>query len=139
VVDSRESKEKTSTRRRRECLQCTRRFTTYEAIEEIPSYVIKKDQRRELFDRQKLLAGLRKACEKRPVSQRQLEDMVDEIEALVQGKPDKEMTTKELGAHVMRLLRDLDKVAYVRFASVYRSFEDVGDFVDEVRELLDRG
>lgn len=138
VVDSREAKERTSIRRRRECLQCTRRFTSYETIEEIPSYVIKKDQRRELFDRNKLLAGLRKACEKRPVSQRQLEEVVDEIEALVQSKPDKEMSTTELGQHLMRLLRDLDKVAYVRFASVYRAFEDVGDFVEEVRDLLNR-
>ena len=138
VVDSRESKEGTSIRRRRECLQCTRRFTSYETIEEIPSYVIKKDERRELFDRNKLLSGLRKACEKRPVAQRQLEEVVDEVEALIQSKPDKEMTTLEIGAQVMRLLKDLDKVAYVRFASVYRSFADVGDFVEEVRDLLNR-
>jgi transcriptional repressor NrdR len=138
-VDSRESRDLTSIRRRRECMQCTRRFTSYERIEEIPSYVVKKNQARELFDRQKLLAGLRRACEKRPISPRQLEEIVDEIEAAVQAKPDKEMTTSEIGQMAMERLRQIDKVAYVRFASVYREFKDAGDFVEEVRELLDRG
>ena len=138
VVDSRESGDGSSIRRRRECGQCTRRFTSYERLEEIPCHVVKKDQARELFDRGKLLTGLRKACEKRPVPLRRLEEIVDEIEALVQAKPDKEMSTTEIGAEVMRRIRDVDKVAYVRFASVYRRFEDVGEFVEEVRELLDR-
>jgi transcriptional repressor NrdR len=138
-VDSRESRDLTSIRRRRECLQCTRRFTSYERIEEIPSYVVKKNEGRELFDRAKLLSGLRRACEKRPVSPRQLEEIVDEVEAAVQAKPDKEMTTSEIGHQAMDRLRQIDKVAFVRFASVYREFKDVGDFVEEVRELLDRG
>lgn len=138
VVDSRESQDGASIRRRRECLQCTRRFTSYERLEEIPCHVVKKDDAREPFDRSKLLSGLRKACEKRPVPQRKLEEICDEVEALVQAQPDKEMSTVEIGAAVMTRIRDIDKVAYVRFASVYRSFEDVGEFVDEVRELLDR-
>ena len=139
VVDSRESRDVTSIRRRRECLQCTRRFTSYERIEEIPAYVVKKNEGRELFDRAKVLAGLRRACEKRPVSPRQLEAIVDEIESAIQAKPDKEMSTNEIGHLCVERLRDIDKVAYVRFASVYREFKDVGDFVEEVRELLDRG
>ncbi len=138
VVDSRESRDLTSIRRRRECMQCTRRFTSYERIEEIPAYVIKKNEGRELFDRAKVLAGLRRACEKRPVSPRQLEGIVDEIEALLHAKPDKEMSTGEIGQACMDRLRETDRVAYVRFASVYREFKDVGDFMEEVRELLDR-
>ena len=137
-MDSRESRDLTSIRRRRECTQCTRRFTSYERIEEIPSYVVKKDQRREPFDRVKLLAGLRRACEKRPVAPLVLEKIVDDIEALVQSRPDKEMTTMEIGQIAMDRIRDVDKVAYVRFASVYREFKDVGDFVEEVRDLLGR-
>jgi transcriptional repressor NrdR len=136
VVDSRESRDLTSIRRRRECLQCTRRFTSYERIEEIPAYVVKKNEARELFDRQKVVSGLRRACEKRPVSPRQLEEIVDEIESLLQAKPDKEMTTMEIGQACMDRLRHIDKVAYVRFASVYREFKDAGDFVEEVRDLL---
>lgn len=137
VVDSREAREGTSIRRRRECLQCTRRFTSYERIDEIPCHVIKKGDLRVPFDRDKLLRGMRIACQKRPVQARQLEAIADEIEALLQGKPDKEMSSKEIGLEVMQRLRDLDKVAFVRFASVYRSFEDVGDFVEEVRDLLE--
>ena len=139
VVDSRESRDLSSIRRRRECLQCTRRFTSYERIEEIPAYVVKKNEGRELFDRGKVVAGLRRACEKRPVSPRQLEAIVDEIESILQSKPDKEMSTVEIGQACMDRLRDIDKVAYVRFASVYREFKDAGDFVEEVRDLLDRG
>lgn len=138
VVDSRESRDLASIRRRRECLQCTRRFTSYERIEEIPAYVIKKNEGRELFDRQKVISGLRRACEKRPVSPRQLEQIVDDIESLLQSKPDKEMSTMEIGQACMDRLRHIDKVAYVRFASVYREFKDAGDFVEEVRDLLDR-
>jgi transcriptional repressor NrdR len=137
-VDSRESRDLTSIRRRRECLQCTRRFTSYERIDDIPANVVKKNDARELFDRAKILAGLRRACEKRPVSPRQLETIADEIEAIVQARPDKEMTTHEVGQLVMDRIREVDKVAYVRFASVYREFKDAGDFVEEVRELLDR-
>ena len=139
VVDSRESRDLVSIRRRRECLQCTRRFTSYERIEEIPSYVVKKNEARELFDRSKLLVGLRRACEKRPISPRQLEEIVDDLEAAIQARPDKEMTAQEIGQAAMDRLRLIDKVAFVRFASVYREFKDVGDFVEEVRELLDRG
>ena len=138
VVDSRESKDLTAIRRRRECLQCTRRFTSYEHIVEIPFYVIKKDQSRELFDRHKLLSGLRKACEKRPVKPAQLEAIADEIEGLVQARPDKEMSAVEVGQIAMERMKLIDHVAFVRFASVYRSFEDVGEFVEEVRDLLDR-
>lgn len=138
-MDSRESRDVTSIRRRRECLQCTRRFTSYERIEEIPAYVVKKNEGRELFDRAKVLSGLRRACEKRPVSPRQLEEIADEIESALQSKPDKEMPTTEIGQLCMERLRDIDRVAFVRFASVYREFKDVGDFVEEVRELLDRG
>ena len=137
VVDSRESREGTSIRRRRECLQCTRRFTSYERIDEIPCHVIKKGDLRELFDRDKLLAGMRIACQKRPIQARQLEEIADEIETLLQSKPDKEMSSKDIGQAVMSRLREIDKVAYVRFASVYRSFADIGDFVEEVRDLLD--
>jgi transcriptional repressor NrdR len=137
VVDSREAKEGRSIRRRRECLQCTRRFTSYERIDEIPCQVLKKGDLRVPFDRDKLLRGMRIACQKRPVQARQLEAVGDEIEALLQGKPDKEMSSQEIGQEVMDRLRKLDKVAYVRFASVYRSFADVGDFMEEVRDLLD--
>jgi len=137
VVDSREVREGASIRRRRECLQCTRRFTSYERIDEIPCHVIKKADLRVLFDRDKLLRGMRIACQKRPVQARQLEAIGDEIEALLQAKPDKEMSSKEIGLEVMTRLRDIDKVAFVRFASVYRSFADIGDFVEEVRDLLE--
>ena len=137
VVDSRESREGTSIRRRRECLQCTRRFTSYERIDEIPCHVIKKEDLREPFDRDKLLAGMRIACQKRPIQARQLEAIADEVETRLQGKPDKEMSSQEIGQVVMEQLLQIDKVAYVRFASVYRSFADVGDFVEEVRDLLD--
>ena len=139
VADSRLAGEGRQIRRRRECLQCTRRFTSYERIEEIPAYVVKKNEGRELFDRAKVLSGLRRACEKRPVSPRMLEEIADEIESSLQSKPDKEMSTTEIGQLCMDRLRDIDRVAFVRFASVYREFKDIGDFVEEVRELLDRG
>ena len=136
-VDSREAREGASIRRRRECLQCTRRFTSYERIDEIPCHVIKKGDLRVPFDRDKLLAGMRIACQKRPVQARVLEAIADEIEAILQTKPDKEISSKEIGEEVMHRLRVIDKVAFVRFASVYRSFADVGDFVEEVRDLLE--
>ena len=138
VVDSRESREGAVIRRRRECNACGRRFTSYETVEEIPVLVVKKDGRREPFDRQKLLRGLMKACEKRPVPTRELERVCDEVESALHAREPREMTTVEVGAHVMEKLKDLDQVAYVRFASVYRRFEDLGDFVDELKALLGR-
>jgi transcriptional repressor NrdR len=136
VVDSRESKEGEVIRRRRECLGCGRRFTSYERIDEIPYMVVKKDGRRERFERQKLVAGLLKACEKRPVRVSALEEVADNLEATLQDKPEREMSTEEIGAHVMQALRQLDKVAYVRFASVYRNFRDIDEFKHELNDLL---
>ena len=136
VVDSRESKEGEVIRRRRECLDCGRRFTSYERIEEIAYMVIKKDGSRERFERQKLVAGLLKAVEKRPVSAAAVEAVADRVEATVQERPEKEMSTEEIGGLVMEELRRLDKVAYVRFASVYRQFGDIGEFMAELKDLL---
>jgi transcriptional repressor NrdR len=136
VVESRESKEGEVIRRRRECLECGRRFTSYERIDEIPYMVIKKDGTRERFERQKLVAGLLKACEKRPVSAGAVEGIADRVEAILQDRPEKEMATAEVGAVVMDELRRLDKVAYVRFASVYRHFRDIGEFMNELKDLL---
>ena len=136
VVDSRESKEGDVIRRRRECLDCGRRFTSYERIDEIPYMVIKKDGTRERFERQKLIAGLLKACEKRPVSVPTIEGVADRVEATLQDRPEKEMSTAEIGALVMEELKRLDKVAYVRFASVYRHFRDISEFMTELKELL---
>ncbi len=136
VVDSRESKEGEAIRRRRECLACERRFTTYERIDEIPHMVVKKDGRREKFDRQKVLAGLLRACEKRPVSMSKLESVVNEVEAFVVESPDRERSTAEIGELLMDRLKKLDKVAYVRFASVYQDFKDIREFMAELKELL---
>ena len=136
VVDSRESKEGEVIRRRRECLECGRRFTSYERIDEIPYMVIKKDGSRERFERQKLIAGLLKACEKRPVSVGAVEAVADRVEATLQDRPEKEMKTEEIGTLVMEELKRLDKVAYVRFASVYRHFRDIGEFMTELKNLL---
>ena len=136
VVDSRESKDGDSIRRRRECLKCGKRFTTYERIDEIPYMVIKKDGTRERFERQKLIAGLLKACEKRPVSIAAIEAVADKVEATLQERPEKEMATEEVGALVMDELKRLDKVAYVRFASVYRHFRDISEFMTELKDLL---
>jgi transcriptional repressor NrdR len=136
VVDSRESKEGDVIRRRRECLDCGRRFTSYERIDEIPYMVIKKDGTRERFERQKLVAGLLKACEKRPVSLAAIEGVADRVEANLQERPEKEMATEQIGTLVMDELRRLDKVAYVRFASVYRHFRDIGEFMSELTDLL---
>jgi transcriptional repressor NrdR len=137
VVDSRESGAGDAIRRRRECLECGRRFTSYERIEEIPYLVIKKDGRREAFDRPKLIAGLHRACEKRPVSAKALARLVDEVEQMVQDSPDREVEARVIGEKVMERLKELDKVAYVRFASVYRRFEDVQEFMAELRDLLE--
>jgi len=123
-------------RRRRECLECGRRFTSYERIDEIPYMVIKKDGTRERFERQKLIAGLLKACEKRPVSVAAVEAVADRVEGVLQDRPEKEMSTQEVGALVMDELKRLDKVAYVRFASVYRHFRDIGEFMNELKDLL---
>jgi transcriptional repressor NrdR len=136
VVDSRESKEADSIRRRRECESCNRRFTTYERIDEIPYMVVKKDGRRERFDRQKVLNGLVRACEKRPVSLGQLEKVVDATEAFLVDAAERERTTSEIGELIMEQLKGLDTVAYIRFASVYRDFKDVNEFKQELEGLL---
>jgi transcriptional repressor NrdR len=137
VVDSRESKEGEVIRRRRECLECGRRFTSYERIDEIPYMVVKKDGSRERFERQKLIGGMLKACEKRPVSVAALEKVADGIEATLQERPEKEIATADIGRQVMAALKDLDEVAYVRFASVYRNFRDISEFRKQLEELLD--
>lgn len=136
VVDSREAKDGDSIRRRRECLDCGRRFTSYERIDEIPYMVVKKDGKRESFDRAKVLSGLMRACEKRPISMTQLESIVDEIEKELQDTSDRELPTSEIGKIIMRRLKALDKVAYVRFASVYLEFEDVSAFMTELKDLV---
>jgi len=136
VVDSRESKEGDAIRRRRQCLECHRRFTSYERIDEIPYMVVKKDGRRERFERQKVLAGLLKACEKRPVSMIQLETIADKAEMMVQDSSEREVSTTGVGELIMNELKSLDKVAYVRFASVYLDFKDVQEFMSELKELL---
>jgi transcriptional repressor NrdR len=133
VVDSRESKEGESIRRRRECLK---RFTTYERIDEIPYMVVKKDGRREKFERQKILAGLLRACEKRPISMGKMEQIVNEVEQYVIDSPERERTASDLGEQIMNSLKQIDKVAYIRFASVYRDFKDVGEFHSELESLL---
>jgi transcriptional repressor NrdR len=135
VVDSRESKEGDVIRRRRQCLKCGKRFTSRERLEDIEYRVVKKDGNREAFQRQKLIAGLLTASEKRPVSIQQLEAIADRIEAELQDRPEREMTTEEIGARLMQELKGLDQIAYVRFASVYRQFRDVGQFKREVDEL----
>lgn len=137
VVDSRESKEGDVIRRRRECVACERRFTSYEKIESIPFQVVKRDERREPYDREKLMRGLQVACRKRPIPQGTLERLADEIEATIQESADREISSRDLGQIVMRRLRELDQVAYVRFASVYRRFEDVEEFLRELHQLRD--
>ncbi|MGD0199783.1 MAG: transcriptional regulator NrdR [Bryobacteraceae bacterium] len=136
VVDSRESKEGNVVRRRRECLACQRRFTTYERIDEIPYMVVKKDGRRERFERQKVLTGLLKACEKRPVAMGKLAEIVDEVETRLIDAPERELTTTVIGELLMDRLRKLDKIAYVRFASVYRDFQDEEAFFHELKALI---
>jgi transcriptional repressor NrdR len=138
VVDSRESRGATTIRRRRECSHCGRRFTTYEEVEDIQYLVVKGDGSREEFDRRKVLEGLRKACEKRPVAALELEAIVERIENQLQESEDREIGTGQIGETIMLALRDLDQVSYVRFASVYRKFEDIGAFMDELKHLLKR-
>ncbi len=136
VIDSRPTDEGQKIRRRRECLQCTKRFTTYEIIESLPIIVIKKDKSRETFNRDKLMTGLLRACEKRPVSFDTLDNMIDEIEIIIQNSLDREVSSERIGELVMEKLKKIDEVAYVRFASVYRQFKDINTFMTELNKLL---
>jgi len=138
VIDSRLVGEGASIRRRRECLKCEKRFTTYEYVEDMPLMVIKKDSRRQPFDRKKIISGLVKACEKRPVSVEKMEEMTSAIEKIIQKKYDREVNSKEIGELIMEKLAALDEVAYVRFASVYRQFRDVNQFMHELKGMLDK-
>ena len=137
VVDSRHSEDGTSIRRRRECLNCQKRFTTYETVESLPIIVVKRDNSRQAFDRNKIMNGMLRACEKRPVSMQDLENAVNEIEALVQNSLEREITTEYIGEQVMEKLKGLDEVAYVRFASVYRQFKDIHSFMQELNKILE--
>jgi transcriptional repressor NrdR len=136
VVDSRSTSEGSGVRRRRECLECGKRFTTYEYVEEVSLMVIKRDGRRQPFDRQKIIAGIIRACEKRPVSMERMEEIVTQVERQIQKKPDREVPSTRIGELVMERLKALDDVAYVRFASVYRQFKDVGQFMEELKGIL---
>jgi transcriptional repressor NrdR len=136
VVDSRATKDGSAIRRRRECLKCEKRFTTYERVEHVALMVAKKDGRREPFDPQKVKVGVLKACEKRPIAMEQVDRFVEEIEQTLMGSVDKEVSSEKIGALVMKKLRNLDEVAYVRFASVYRQFRDINEFMEELRKLL---
>jgi transcriptional repressor NrdR len=136
VVDSRESREGDAIRRRRECLKCERRFTSYERIDEIPYMVVKKNEQREPFDRNKVMAGILRACEKRPIPAAKLDAIVNSVEKYVQESPERERPTTKIGDMIMRRLKELDKVAYVRFASVYLEFEDVTEFMAELKNLV---
>lgn len=138
VVDSRESRDGLAVRRRRECLSCSRRFTSYEEIEDIPYMVAKNDGSREVFDRKKLLAGLHRACQKRPITTLQLQEIVESVEQKLHEQEDREISTRAIGSLIMRRLKKLDQVAYVRFASVYRKFEDVDAFMEELQKLVNR-
>lgn len=138
VVDSREAREGDAIRRRRECLKCERRFTSYERIDEIPYMVIKKDGRRESFNRDKVMAGLLRACEKRPISPAKLDSVVTAVETYIHMAPERERPTAKIGEIIMRKLKEMDKVAYVRFASVYLEFEDVSEFMAELKGLLQK-
>ena len=138
VIDSRPTDEGQRIRRRRECLECAKRFTTYEVIESLPIIVIKKDKSRETFNRDKLMNGLLRACEKRPVSIDTLDNVIDEIEVIIQNSLDREVSTEKIGELVMEKLKIIDEVAYVRFASVYRQFKDINTFMDELNKLLSK-
>ena len=138
VIDSRMSKDGAAIRRRRECIACERRFTTYEQIEEIPLMIIKKDGRRELFNREKARLGIQKACEKRDISMNAIEDFLDELERDLKEAEEKEIPSQVVGEKIMSRLHDLDDVAYVRFASVYREFKDINDFISELKRLLEK-
>ena len=136
VIDSRAADDGERIRRRRECLKCGKRFTTHEVIETVPIIVVKRDKSREVFDRNKLTAGILRACEKRPVSLTQIEKMVDRIEAKIQSMLDREITTRQIGELAMEELKSVDEVSYVRFASVYRQFKDINTFMEELNKLL---
>ncbi len=136
VIDSRRSDDGLSIRRRRECIACTKRFTTYETVECLPAVVIKRDMSRQLFDRNKILGGMIRACEKRPVSMADMEHVVTEIEQFIQASLDREISTAQVGELVMKHLKSLDEVAYIRFVSVYRQFEDVHTFLDELNKFM---
>lgn len=138
VVDSRANREQTAIRRRRQCLKCGKRFTTYEYVEEVSLMVIKKDGRREPFDRKKVLTGIMKACEKRPISLEKMEEIVSQVEHAIQKRSEREVKSSLIGELVMEKLRKLDDVAYVRFASVYRQFKDISQFITELRQILDK-
>ena len=138
VVDSRATQEGSAIRRRRECLKCGKRFTTYEYIEEVSLMVIKKDSRRESFDHKKILSGVLKACEKRPISMEKMEEIVSQVERAIQKKSDREISSSRIGELVMEKLKALDDVAYVRFASVYRQFKDLGQFMEELKGILSK-
>lgn len=136
MIDSRSADDGERIRRRRECLKCGKRFTTHEVIETVPVIVVKRDKSREVFDRNKLTAGILRACEKRPVSLSQIEEMVDHIEAKIQSMLDREITTRQIGELAMEEIKAVDEVSYVRFASVYRQFKDINTFLDELNKLL---
>ena len=136
VVDSRATAQRSAVRRRRECLKCGKRFTTYEYVEEVSLMVIKKDGRREPFDRKKILAGIMKACEKRPISMEKMEEIITQVERAIQKKSDREVSSSRIGELVIEKLKALDDVAYVRFASVYRQFKDLGQFMEELKGIL---
>lgn len=138
VVDSRATAEESAVRRRRECLKCGKRFTTYEYVEEVSLMVIKKDGRREPFDRKKVLAGIMRACEKRPISLEKMEEVITQVERAIQKKSDREVSASRIGELVMEKLKIMDDVAYVRFASVYRQFKDVGQFMQELKGMFDK-
>lgn len=139
VIDSRVAKDGSSIRRRRQCVKCNKRFTTYEQVEETHPVVVKRDGHRERFDRMKILSGLQKACEKRPVSAKALEGIIHSIEQAILDRGKREVSSQEIGELIMQHLHDTDEVAYVRFASVYRQFRDVGEFVEEIHRVLKRG
>ena len=138
MIDSRSADDGERIRRRRECLKCGKRFTTHEVIETVPVIVVKRDKSREVFDRNKLTAGILRACEKRPVSLSQIEEMVDHIEAKIQSMLDREITTRQIGELAMEEIKAVDEVSYVRFASVYRQFKDINTFMDELKKVLDK-
>ncbi len=138
VVDSRATQEEAAIRRRRECLECGKRFTTYEYVEEVSLMVVKKDGRREHFDRKKILSGIIKACEKRPISIERMEEVVTQVERAIQKKYEREVPAEKIGEIVIEKLKSLDDVAYVRFASVYRQFKDVGQFMEELKDMLNK-
>ncbi len=139
VVDSRPTEERQAIRRRRECIECNKRFTTYEKIEEIPLIVVKKDGNRQAYNRNKILNGIIKSCEKRPVSINTIEKLVDDLETTLYNSLEKEVTSVEIGEMIMEKLKKIDEVSYVRFASVYRQFKDINSFMDELKNILDEG